>query len=416
MTAEPDAARSGAAAPLAGVTVADFTQNVAGPFAAMILADMGADVIKVEKPGQGDATRDWGPPFPFGQGAAFLALNRNKRSLELDLSQPEGRGAAERLIQRAHVVIESARPGAMDRLGLGPGRALELSPHLVYCSISAFGTLPSMATERGYDPLVQALTGLMQATGVEGGDPARVGTSIVDMGTGLWAAIGILAALRAADSGRGGTWLQASLFETGMAWMGYQAIEYWATGNSPRRWGTGLSSIVPYQAFPAADAPVMIAAGNDGLFGRLVRALGADSLADDPRFRRNSDRVQHREALIAILSDRTAAVASADLVDRLRVAGVPCAKIRTLGEALSDDDVLASGLLQSTEQDGGTLRLIGTPLLFAGQRCSLRLPPPQLGEHTADVLTEMDWRTASSAGAHPGTAARRTDNPREGLR
>jgi len=386
------ASSSNGAAPLAGVTVADFTQNVAGPFAAMILADLGADVIKIERPGQGDATREWGPPFPFGHGAAFLALNRNKRSVELDLGQPEGREAAKRLIQRADVVIESSRPGAMDQLGLGPGRALELSPRLVYCSISAFGTLPSMAAERGYDPLVQALTGLMQATGVEGGDPARVGTSIIDMGTGLWAAIGILAALRSAGAGQGGTWLQASLFETGMAWMGYQAVEYWETGHSPRRWGTGLSIIVPYQAFPAAEAPVMIAAGNDGLFGRLVTALGVGWLADDPRFQRNSDRVRNREALIPPLSERTAAIASADLVERLRAAGVPCAKIRTLGEALSEPDVLASGLVHSTQQAGGTLRLIGMPLLFNAQRCSLRLPPPRLGEHTADVLTEMDWR------------------------
>jgi formyl-CoA transferase/CoA:oxalate CoA-transferase len=375
---------------LAGITVLDFTQNVAGPFATMILGDLGADVIKIERPGRGDATREWGPPFPFGHGASFLALNRNKRSAELDITRPGGRRTAERLIGRAHVVVESSRPGVMDQFGLGPGRALELNPEIVYCSISAFGTLPSRAGERGYDPLVQASTGLMAATGVEGGDPARVGTSIVDMGTGLWAAVGILAALRTADRGQGGIWLQASLFETGLAWMGYQAVEYWATGRNPRRWGTGLSSIVPYQAFPTADAPLMIAAGNDALFRRLAAALGSASLADDPRFLRNRDRVRHRAVLIGLLCERTAALPSAALASRLRDAGVPCGEIRTLGAALSDIDVLASGLIQARQRPEGTLRLIGTPLIFGGQRCPQRLPPPLLGEHSADILREAE--------------------------
>lgn len=376
--------------PLSGVRVLDFTQNVAGPFATMVLADLGADVIKVEAPGLGDATRGWGPPFPFGEGASFVALNRNKRSIELDLGTSHDRMVARRLIQRSDVVVESMRPGVMEEFTLGPNAAFELNPRLIYCSISAFGTTTSRASQPGYDPLIQASAGMMQVTGSRDGEPVRVGVSIIDQTTGLWSALGILASLRSVDAGQGGTWLKATLFETGLAWMGYHAVGYWANGEEPERWGTGMATIVPYQGFHTSDGLVMIAAGNDSLFERLASALDVKELATDSRFRSNGDRVQNRQLLIPLLEECTKRFTNSELITKLQQLRVPCAEIRSLGSVLNDPEVQHSGIIQEFDFDGSNARTIGTPLVFGQKRCEVRLPPPRFGEHTQEILHELE--------------------------
>ncbi len=264
--------------PLEGVVVADLTQNVAGPFCTQILGDMGAEVIKVERPGRGDDARAWAPPYWGKESATFLALNRNKKSLALDLKSPGGLEILHRLVSRADVFVQSLRPGAIDELGLDFAGATRLNARIIYCSITAFGVRGPLSHLPGYDPLMQAYSGLMSVNGHPGQEPARVGTSIVDMGTGMWAALGVVAALRQRDATGRAVEVTTALFETALMWMSYHAMGYLGSGAVPAAQGSGTAMIAPYQAFPTADGFAMIGAASDALFTRLAAALGCPEL------------------------------------------------------------------------------------------------------------------------------------------
>ncbi|MBI2527970.1 MAG: CoA transferase [Candidatus Rokubacteria bacterium] len=378
--------------PIEGLVVADLTQNVAGPFCTQILGDMGAEVVKVERAGRGDEARAWGPPFWGGESAAFLAMNRNKRSLALDLKQPAGIEVLRRLIARADVFVQSLRPGAVRKLGLDYAGAAALNPRLVYCSVTAFGARGPLRDQPGYDPLLQAYGGLMSVNGHPDQEPARVGTSIVDMGTGMWAALGIVAALRERDATGRGVEVTTALFDTALMWMSYHAIGYLGSGELPQRCGSGSAMIVPYQAFPATDGPVMIAAGSDALFRRLAAALGAPELADDLRFRDNPSRVRHRGPLVEALSARTRTHRSPELVELLRRAGVPAAPVLGVDAVMAEPQTRQSGVVVSTPHPRlPDYRSIALPIEWDRMRPPVRRVPPALGEHTDEVLAWLGY-------------------------
>jgi crotonobetainyl-CoA:carnitine CoA-transferase CaiB-like acyl-CoA transferase len=380
------------ALPLEGLVVVDLTQNVAGPFCTQILGDMGADVVKVERPGRGDDARAWAPPWWGTESASFMAFNRNKRSLGLDLKREGGLEVLRRLVARADVFVQSLRAGAIAELGLDFPAARALNARLVYCSITAYGARGPLAALPGYDPLMQAYGGLMSINGHPGSEPARVGTSIVDMGTGMWAALGILAGLRQRDATGRAVEVTTALFETALMWVSYQAMGYLGSGEVPQPQGSGTAMIAPYQAFPTADGYVMIAAASDVLFGRLADALDAADLAHDPRFRDNPTRVTNRAALVEAVADRTRAHKSGDLLERLRAAGVPSAPILSLDRVLHEPQTEASGMLVGAPHPRlPDYRSIGLPLQWDGRRPQIRRVPPLLGEHSADVLTWLGY-------------------------
>ena len=380
------------ALPLDGLVVVDLTQNVAGPFCTQILGDMGAEVVKVERPGRGDDARAWAPPFWGDESASFMAFNRNKRSLALDLKREGGLEVLRRLVARADVFVQSLRAGAITELGLDYPSACALNPRLVYCSITAYGPRGPMASLPGYDPLMQAYAGLMSVNGHPGQEPARVGTSIVDMGTGMWAALGIMASLRQRESTGRGVEVTTALFDTTLMWVSYQAMGYLGSGEVPRPQGSGTAMIAPYQAFPTADGYVMIGAASDALFTRLAGALDAPELLGEPRFADNPSRVRHRAALVDAVSARTRAFKTDDLLERLRGAGVPSAPILTLDRVLQEPQTQASGMLVGAAHPRlPDYRSLGLPIQWDGRRPGVRRVPPQLGEHTADILTWLGY-------------------------
>jgi crotonobetainyl-CoA:carnitine CoA-transferase CaiB-like acyl-CoA transferase len=378
--------------PLDGTVVADLSQNVAGPFCTQILGDMGAEVVKVERPGRGDDARDWAPPYWGDESATFMAMNRNKKSLALDLKREGALEILRRLVARADVFVESLRAGVARDLGLDFTGAVALNPRIVYCSITAYGRLGPLAHLPGYDPLMQAYGGLMSVNGHPGQEPARVGTSIVDMGTGMWAALGILAGLRQREATGRAVEVTTALFETALMWVSYHAMGYLASGEVPRPQGSGTGMIAPYQAFPVADGFVMIAAGSTALFERLVKVLDAPHLAADPRFADNPSRVRHRAALVEALTPLTRAIPGDDLVERLRQAGVPCAPILTLDRVLAEPQTQASGMLVGGPHPRlPDYRSVGLPIQWDGRRPGVRRVPPRLGEHSTDVLTWLGY-------------------------
>jgi crotonobetainyl-CoA:carnitine CoA-transferase CaiB-like acyl-CoA transferase len=378
--------------PLEGVVVADLTQNVAGPFCTQILGDMGAEVIKIERPGRGDDARAWAPPYWGDESATFMALNRNKKSIVLDLKRPGGIEVLRRLVGRAEVFVQSLRAGAIEELGLEFTRAAALNPRLVYCSITAFGSRGPLRDLPGYDPLMQAYAGLMSINGHPGQEPARVGTSIVDMGTGMWAALGIMAALRERDASGRAVEVTTALFETALMWVSYHLMGWFASGEVPAPQGSGTAMIAPYQAFPTADGFVMLAAGSDALFVRLVTALGAPALATDPRFADNPSRVRNRPLLVDALSAATRTHKSDELVALMRQAGVPSAPILGVDAVAAETQTRESGMLVGAPHPRlPDYRSVGLPLLWNQRRPEVRRVPPRLGEHTTDVLTWLGY-------------------------
>ncbi len=380
--------------PLNGVIVADLTQNVAGPFCTQILGDMGADVIKVERPGTGDDARAWAPPFWGTESAAFLALNRNKQSLALDVKSPAGLQVLRRLVGRADVLVQSLRAGVVERMGIGYERVRAMNPRLVYCSITAYGPKGPLKDLPGYDPLMQAYAGLMSVNGHPGQPPARVGTSIVDMGTGMWGAIGILGALRERDRTGRGAQVTTALFDTALMWVCYHLMGYLGSGEVPRPQGSGASMIVPYEAFPTRDGHLMIAAGSDALFAKACEALGLRELAQDPRFADNPSRVKHRAALFDRIAEVTRREASAALQERLRRVGVPCSQILTIDRVAAEPQTEASGMLvAATHPRLPDYRSVGLPIRWEGERPGIGRLPPLLGEHTAEILGWLGYGT-----------------------
>ncbi|MGH7325953.1 MAG: CaiB/BaiF CoA transferase family protein [Candidatus Rokuibacteriota bacterium] len=392
------------ALPLDGIVVADLTQNVAGPFCTQILGDMGADVVKIERPGRGDDARAWAPPFWGDESATFLSMNRNKRSLALDLKSEAGRKVLRRLVARSDVFVQSLRAGAAAALGLDFAGAAATNAHLVYCAITAFGTRGPLRDQPGYDPMMQAYGGLMSVNGHPGQEPARVGTSIVDMGTGMWAALGIVAALRQREAEGRAIEVTTALFETTLMWVCYQAMGYLGSGEVPTPQGSGTAMIAPYQAFPAADGHLMIAAPSDAMFARLTQALGAPQLARDARFQDNPSRVRHRAALVEALSAITRERKRADLAEALARAGVPCSPILSLDAVLAEPQTHESGMLMTAPHPRlGEYTSLGLPIRWNGRRPEVRRVPPRLGEHSEDVLTWLgytrdDVRTLRSQG------------------
>lgn len=379
---EPTSVLAGCS-PFANLTVVEISNSVAAPFAGQIFSELGARLIKVEKP-TGDDARGWGPPFWEGASAYFQALNRNKLSVVCDLRNPTDVAALIEFIdEHADIVIQNLRPGQVEKLGIDGPTLLQKKPSLIYCNLGAFGSKGPLKDKPGYDPLMQAFGGIMSTTGEPGRPAVRVGASLVDMGTGMWAVIGCLAAvLELAATGRGRV-VDVSLFETASCWVSLIASQYLASGELPKRQGSGASGIVPYKGYLTADGELVIAAGSDKLFRALARVLGHEQWADDPRFVDNPSRVNHKDELYALIEPLVAQQTTDHWIAVLDEAGIPCAPVNNLAQMLDHPQTEALGLVQDVP--GTEMRFLGLPVRFDGVRPAPTAPPPKLGEHS-DLL------------------------------
>lgn len=387
MTLQKDKHDGGA---LSDLVVLDLTRILSGPFATMTLADLGADVIKIEQPGQGDDTRQWGPPFQGEEAAYFLSVNRNKRSLAVDLKSAEGLAAVRKLALTADVLVENFRPGTAARLGLGYEELSARNPGLVYASISGYGQTGPDAHRPGYDAIAQARSGIMSVTGEAAGPPVRVGVSSADLTAGMWATIGILAALHEKGRTGLGQWVDISLLDGSVSWLTYVSSGYFASGNIPQRYGSAHPTIVPYQAFETADGFAMVAVGNDGLWRRFAQAVGRADLATDPLFAGNPDRVAHRGALLPLIEGIMLTRTTEEWVAVLDAAGVPVGPIQTVDQALADPQILARGMVATVQHPTeGELNMVNCPIKLSRTPATVRTAPPLLGQHTDGILASL---------------------------
>ena len=371
-------------APLTGIRVADLSRVLAGPYCTMVLADLGADVVKVERPAGGDETRTWGPPFAGGAADHYLPVNRNKRSCALDLAQPEGRELALELCAGADVVVENFKLGGAERLGVGYEQVRERNPRVVYCSITGFGSVREPRGRPGYDFVAQAESGLMSITGAEDGPPYKAGVALIDVLTGLHAAAGILAALNGGEGGR----IELPLLDSGLAALVNVAQNALVTGREPERHGNAHPNIVPYQDFETASGRIAVAAANDGLFRALCRAIDLPGLPEDDRFASNAGRVEHRTELVPLLQERLRERPAEEWLPALDAAGVPAGKVRSVPDALAAAAESGHPATVTVEHPtAGPLDLVASPIWGAAR--SDTTPPPLLGQHTAEVLAEL---------------------------
>jgi crotonobetainyl-CoA:carnitine CoA-transferase CaiB-like acyl-CoA transferase len=384
--------------PLTGLRVVDFTRNVAGPFATMLLGDMGAEIIKIERPPRGDEARYHGPPFLDGESPYFLSLNRNKRSLVLDLKAPRGLELARTLCDRADIVVNNFRAGVMDRLGLGWLELRATNPRLIACNITGFGQDGPLAHAPAYDHIVQGMSGLMSVTGTEASGPLRLGVSISDTLTGLFALYGILAALYNRERSGLGEEVNASLLASSVAALTFQAGAYFATGQRPRPHGNDHPMIAPYGTFRTSDGHLNISVGNDRMFRSLCAAIGRTELLTDPRFGDNPARVDHRAALHEVLGARFAERPTADWLELLGAAGVACGPVLGIDEILHHPQVIQQQLVETVEHDAlGSVDLLGLAVKLSRDPAAIRSAPPGLGRDSADVLRELGCDDAEIA-------------------
>jgi crotonobetainyl-CoA:carnitine CoA-transferase CaiB-like acyl-CoA transferase len=373
--------------PLHGLLVVDLTRVLSGPYCTMLLADMGARVIKIERPNRGDDTRAWGPPFVGDESAYFLSINRNKESLTLDLKQPAARTILERLLDRADVLAENFRPGAMERLGFGYDRLAARWPRLVYCSISGFGQTGPRRDQPGYDAVVQAEAGLMSITGDADGPAYRLGVAIGDIVSGMFAAQGVAMALLARERTGRGQRVDVGMLDSTAALLTYQAGSYFATGLAPERMGNRHPTIVPYETFAASDGEFVLAVGNDDLWQRCCRVVGLVELAADPRFTTNRERVRNYDVLRPLLADRLRSRTRAAWIEALTAEGVPCGAVRDVAEVLEDPQIAARSMVEAAEHATlGSVRVLGVPVKLSDTPGSVRTAPPTLGQHTDQIL------------------------------
>jgi crotonobetainyl-CoA:carnitine CoA-transferase CaiB-like acyl-CoA transferase len=358
----------------------------------MTLGDLGADVVKVEQPGRGDDTRAWGPPFVEGESAYFLGVNRNKRGITLNTQDPRGLDILKRLMRDADVIVENFKPGTLDAWGVGYEFIQREAPRAILCSISGYGWEGPKAKLPGYDFLLQAESGLMSITGDVGGEPMKVGVAIVDLCTGMYAAISILAALNARNAATGGQHVQVSLFTTGVSLLANVASNALVSGKPSGRYGNGHPNIVPYRAYACRDASIAVAVGNDTQFAVFSRALGHAEWIDDARFARNADRVRNREAIDGLIEQRLAAEDAETVLALLLKAGIPSSRINTVAQALADPQTLATGMVAEIEHPiAGLVQTLGIPFHLGGTPATIRLAPPTLGQHTDEILSGLGF-------------------------
>jgi crotonobetainyl-CoA:carnitine CoA-transferase CaiB-like acyl-CoA transferase len=376
-------------APLAGIRVLDLTRVLAGPFCTMMLGDMGAEVIKLEEPGKGDDTRSW-PPFVGGEATYFMAVNRNKRSLTLNLKAPAGQEIFRKLVGKSDVVVENFRPGTMDKLGFGYKALASLNPRLVYCSISGFGESGPDAQRAGYDLIVQGESGIMDITGFPETPPAKVGTSIADLVAGMNAAHGIVLALHARTKTRRGQKVEIGMLDGMAALLTYQAALYFGTKARPTRRGNAHPSIVPYEVFKAADAYLTLGVANNSLWERCCQALERADLVKDPRFDTEAHRVEHRDVLVALLNEILGARSADEWLKRLEAAGVPAGRIKTVAEVCESEHLKARNMIvRLPHPSAGGVTVMGVPIKLHATPGAARTAPPRLGQHTAAVLEKI---------------------------
>jgi formyl-CoA transferase len=376
---------------LAGLRVVDQTQVMAGPFCSMLLADLGADVIKVEPPG-GEETRHMPPTLPPGISAAFLAVNRNKRGLLLDLKQPDGVAVLRKLAASADVLVENYRPGVARRLGVDYETLAPLNPRLIYCSISGFGQTGPYASRGGYDLIAQGMSGIMSVTGSEGGPPVKVGVPVTDLGAGLFGVVGILAAVRARHRTGRGQLVDTSLFEAGLALSVWETAEYWFAGRTPEPKGTAHRMSAPYQAFRASDGSFTVGASNARLWPRFAAVLGLEHLTSDPRFDTVASRLANRAELEALIEAVTLAKPRAEWLERCEAAGIPAGPIYSVPEALADPHAVARGMVQEVEHPGiGPVKSLGNPVKLSRTPATVRSSAPDPGQDTDAILAELGY-------------------------
>lgn len=376
--------------PLTGIKVIDLTRILSGPYCTMTLADLGAEVIKIETP-QGDDTRQWGPPFIQDESTYFLSVNRNKKSMVLNLKEAKGKEVFFKLIQDADVVVENFRPGTLKKLGIDYGVLKKQNPGIILASISGFGQTGTYSQKPGYDILAQGMGGLMSVTGEPGRRPVKAGFSIADVGTGMWAAFGILVALHERNRSGEGQWIDTSLLDTIVSWQTYLAGNYFASGKDPQPLGDAHPNIVPYQGFEASDGHFMIAVGNDSLWKKFIEVIGLQSLKDS-KYATNPQRVEQRAELIPLLEEVFQMKTVKEWIEIFEEAKIPCGPINKMSDILNDPHMYEREMVVEKDHPTlGAIKMLGTPVKFSRTPGEIKTVPPQLGEHTTEILSSLGY-------------------------